>query len=252
MLGGRGLWRNLALALLWAESLPPFAGFRLCSGPALTTRGRHAQRLFCPTWTRVRVGLTWADRPEPFPLRLGARLAGYPARAGLEPTRTLRLPLCPGARVGSVARATLALRGLGSRMCIARVRPDVLNGRLKLRLQLLLRLCSTRCDRCDARVQVTGAVCKRSFESMRCLQAPAARAGVGGPGVLQAPAMRTVTQRRRWRSETAWRRFCCSPLAQPRRRHQPLEGLRGVRRRARRPRRRVMIRGDSSDVCGSA
>ena len=35
------------------------AGVRLCSGPALTTRGRHTQRLVCPTWARKRVG----DRP---------------------------------------------------------------------------------------------------------------------------------------------------------------------------------------------
>ena len=35
------------------------AGVRLCSGPALTTRGRHTQRLVCPTWARDRVG----DRP---------------------------------------------------------------------------------------------------------------------------------------------------------------------------------------------
>ena len=163
----------MALALRCAESLPPFAGIRLCSGPALTTRGRHTQRLVCPTRTRVRVGLTWADRPEPFPFRLGARLAGYPARAGLEPARTLRLLLCPGARVESVARPTLTLRVLGSRLCIARVGPDVLNGRLKLRLLRLLLLCSTRCDRCrgDARVQVASAACKRSFGSMRYLQA---------------------------------------------------------------------------------
>ena len=40
------------------------AVLRLCSGPALTTRGRHAQRLVCPTWARDRVGdrqlLRWA------------------------------------------------------------------------------------------------------------------------------------------------------------------------------------------------
>ena len=178
-------------------------------------------------------------------------------RTGLEPVRTLRLPFCPGAPVESVARPTLALRVLGLRSCLARVGPDVLNGRLKLRLQRLLRLCSTRCDRCDARVQVAGAACKRSFGSIRCFQA---RQGEG-EGVTshcerwrwrgcRPPAVRTVTQRRRGRSETAWRRFCCFLLAPPRRCHHPLEGLRGARRRARRS--RVMIRGDSSDVCGSA
>ena len=35
------------------------AGVGLCSGPALTTLGRHAQRLVCPTWARCRV----RDRP---------------------------------------------------------------------------------------------------------------------------------------------------------------------------------------------
>ena len=32
-----------------------YAEVRLCSGPALTTRGRHTQRLVCPTWARDRV-----------------------------------------------------------------------------------------------------------------------------------------------------------------------------------------------------
>ena len=40
------------------------AGVRLCSRPALTTRGRHTQRLVCPTWARSRVRdrarLRWA------------------------------------------------------------------------------------------------------------------------------------------------------------------------------------------------
>ena len=40
------------------------AGVGLCSGPALTTRGRHTQRLVCPTWARSRVRdrarLRWA------------------------------------------------------------------------------------------------------------------------------------------------------------------------------------------------
>ena len=35
------------------------AWVRLCSGPALTTRGRHAQRLVCPTWARH------SDRDQP-------------------------------------------------------------------------------------------------------------------------------------------------------------------------------------------
>ena len=179
------------------------AGLRLCSGQALTTRGRHAQWLVCPTWARDRVGdrplLRWAhdlrrlgpylelgrdratfalgqsplalpllcarprlwvlcicqglrplahslraalfstfgapslcsrliqaEKPEPCPLCLGARLAGCPARAGSEPVRTLLLLLCTGARVDSVAKPALALRVLVSRSCLARVGPDVL------------------------------------------------------------------------------------------------------------------------------
>ena len=200
------------------------AGVRLCSGPALTMRGRHTQRLVYPTWARSSAGdqplLRWAhdlrmsgpyfalgrDRatfamgpgplampshcaelpgprlatyasarvsyPGPFlasspilhwacallvcaahlgrqaelcPHRLGARLAGYPARAGLEPTRTLRLPLRPGARDESVARPTLALRVIGSRLCTARIGPEVL--RLRLRRPRLLLLYSTRGDK---------------------------------------------------------------------------------------------------------
>ena len=143
-----------------------------------------------PTWAPVSVGLTWADRPEPCPLSLGARLARYPARAGLEPIRNLRLPFCPGARVEKVARPTLALRWLGSRLCIARVGPGVPNDRLELRLQRLLRLCSTRCDRCDARVQVASTACKRSFVSMRCLQA---RRGRGRYVPLRALALAGLT-----------------------------------------------------------
>ena len=50
----RGLWRSLALTLRWAGSAPLLRrGWTLC-GPALTTRGRHAQRLVCPTWARAR------------------------------------------------------------------------------------------------------------------------------------------------------------------------------------------------------
>ena len=51
--------RTLALTLRWAESSATprhfCAGVRLCSGPALTTRGRHTQRLVCPTRARCRV-----------------------------------------------------------------------------------------------------------------------------------------------------------------------------------------------------
>ena len=64
--------RTLALTLRWAESSATprhfCAGVRLCSGPALTTRGRHTQRLVCPTWARDRVGdrplLRWAHDPR--------------------------------------------------------------------------------------------------------------------------------------------------------------------------------------------
>ena len=63
----RGLWRGLALTFNALGRVTPSprhfcAGLRLCSGLALTTRGRHAQRLVCPAWARVRV----RDRP---PLR---------------------------------------------------------------------------------------------------------------------------------------------------------------------------------------
>ena len=97
------------------------------------------------------------------------------------------------------------------------------------------------------------AACKRSFgralssgEARAKAMRPAASAGIAGADVLQRYGQLHSD------GEGAPSRFCCSPLAPPRWRHHPLEGLRGARRRARRPRRRVMIRGDSSDVCGSA
>ena len=55
---GRMISVCLALTLRWAESSPLLRGVRLCSGPALVTpaRGRHTQRLVCPTWARDRGG----------------------------------------------------------------------------------------------------------------------------------------------------------------------------------------------------
>ena len=60
------------------------------------------------------------------PLRLGAHLAGHPARAGLEPAHSLLLTPFLGARDVSVTRPTLAPRVLSSRRCLARVGPDAL------------------------------------------------------------------------------------------------------------------------------
>ena len=57
-------------------------------------------------------------------------------------------PLFPGARDVSVARPTLAVRVLGSRLCLARVGPGVLYGRLRLRL----RACDLRVDAGRARL----------------------------------------------------------------------------------------------------
>ena len=69
------------------------------------------------------------------PPLLRGRVWPDPARAGLKPARTLRLSLRPGARVESVARPTLALGGYGSRLCPARVEPEILCDRLRLRLR---------------------------------------------------------------------------------------------------------------------
>ena len=77
------------------------AGLRLCSGQALTTRGRHAQWLVCPTWARDSVGdrplLRWAHdlcRLGPY-LALGRDRATF--ALGLGP---LALPLlCTGPRL---------------------------------------------------------------------------------------------------------------------------------------------------------
>ena len=186
-----GLWRSLALTLRWAGPRHFCSGVGPCSGPALTTRGRHAQRLVCPApghetvsetghfcaghmipvclaltlrWAETRPLLRWArvpllcpylalgldfaalrlmhlpgshslapssraatsllrrslslyqrlnqaEKPEPCPFLLGARL----------PASSLRWPRacpglvahpCPGARDVSIARPTLALRVL--------------------------------------------------------------------------------------------------------------------------------------------
>ena len=93
---------------------------------------------------------------------------------------------------------------------------------------------------------------RAKMRGVRCPQAKQERRRCGPLRALaltgcRPPAMRSVTQR--WDgSESAGSRFCCSPLAPLRRRLHPVQGPRGAGRRARRPRRRVMIRGDSSDV----
>ena len=192
------------------------AVLRLCSGPALTTRGRHTRRLVCPTWARGRVGdrpvLGWThdlrllgpysapgqDRAHfcagpgspcfaltlrwawalglmhlPGSLTPGPFLASRPlsaldalslcsrprspslapfASGRVLPAPGLRRPRTgpsfvahpfPGARVVSVAWPTLALRVLGSRVCVGRVGPGVLC-LTKAQTAATLRLCSAK------------------------------------------------------------------------------------------------------------
>ena len=106
--------------------------------------------------------------------------------------RTLWLLLCTGARIDSVARPALALRVLGSRLCLACVGPNVLYGRLRFRMLRLLQLCWTGCAKCDTRIQLASAACKRIFrralssgEARAKALRPAASAAVGGADLSQ-------------------------------------------------------------------
>ena len=114
----------LALTLRWAETGPilrwarvpllcPYFALGLDFVTCALTRVSTGNPFYIGRALSLCTRLTLAEKPEPCPFRLGARLAGYPARASLKPARTSRFPLCTGVRVESVARPTLALRVLG-------------------------------------------------------------------------------------------------------------------------------------------
>ena len=116
------------------------AGLRLCSGLALTTRGRHAQRLVCPAWARVRV----RDRP---PLRWAhdlRSLGPYLALGRVLATLALGSDSVagrPGAATVSGDQPLLRwahdLRLLGPYPALGRVRPTFALGPGPLALPLL-------------------------------------------------------------------------------------------------------------------
>ena len=142
-----------ALGRVRATIAPGFHG--PCSGPALTTRGHHAQQLVCPTWARARLSHAWA-RGSSDPL--GHESVSEPGH--LAPGRVSKALVRQRLLRSRVVRAC-AWPASGLMCCWAVVQAAAAS----------VAMLGYICDRCDARVLMTSAACELSCEGVCCLQA---------------------------------------------------------------------------------
>ena len=228
-----GVWPLLCAGpgpCLFCARVGPFRG------PALTARGRHAQRLVCPTWARAR-------RPT---LGHETRLT----RLGTRPCQR-RAAIAPGAYRKRCWANTCSARALRApvlgprRACCAvsrqRLDPWRSNGLAQpYALGAMRRVTNAACT------GLRGVRCPRAKRGRRhCVPLQALASAVLASSSVAAVSRQGLAPR-------LLASLCCSPVAPPRRRCPPPPTPRGLGRRARRPCRRAMIRGDSSDVFESA